>query len=211
MTTNVLFVRSATTAWSYQRRLVGRRDLGLDDRGQAQAADLANALAPLQISEIVTSPLARALQTAEAIGRSAGIEVARDPRLTALDVGRWEGEELDGLLERDAFEPLLTERAERFPDGEPFDRIRDRLTASIEQALDDNPTAANIVLVSHSVPIRLALSRYLGLSSTAFRRLQVAPASCSILSFDDHASRATLTALNWRPGVPSPIEPSAEP
>ena len=82
MHTDLYLVRNAATEWSRERRVAGRRDLGLSADGQAQAAELGDRMSKIEIAEVLCSPVLRAVETAERISRLHGLEVARDPRLT---------------------------------------------------------------------------------------------------------------------------------
>src|SRR5438046_3199573 len=66
MHTTVFLIRNARTEWSGQR-VVGRRDLGLSDQGRAQAKELAIQLKGMEVSELLSSPGARAFETANEI------------------------------------------------------------------------------------------------------------------------------------------------
>src|SRR5262245_15621958 len=82
-------IRHGVTAGHKEGRMLGQRDIPLDDDGLVQAEAIAGALSGAHLREIVSSPLVRAVQTAEVIGRRRGIDVARDPRLTDLRIGPW--------------------------------------------------------------------------------------------------------------------------
>jgi broad specificity phosphatase PhoE len=90
--------------------LGGQLDVGLTAEGRAQARALANRLAGIRIDRIISSPMQRALETAQVIatGRPVGV----DDRLREVDYGRWEGLT---SAEIDARDPELRERWERDP------------------------------------------------------------------------------------------------
>ncbi len=103
----LVLVRHGRTAANAQGLLQGRLDLPLDELGHAQAAELAKALG--RPSRVVSSPLRRSRQTAEALG----VEVELDERWTELDYG-----DLDGLpveLDRVRGVGPLAERPPRSP------------------------------------------------------------------------------------------------
>jgi len=94
--TLLALLRHGETAWSAERRIQGRADLPLSDAGRAALA--ARALpAACRGMRIVTSPLARCVETAALLGAP---HAPREPRLIEMDWGRWQGERLDELRAR---------------------------------------------------------------------------------------------------------------
>src|SRR5262249_8202 len=87
-----LLMRHGETPWNREGRVMGKSPIELDEAGRRQvesAIPLARELAP---NLIVSSPLARARQSADIIGRGVGIhEIIEDPRLSEVEYGRWEG------------------------------------------------------------------------------------------------------------------------
>ncbi len=177
---------------------MGHRDIALNDTGRAQAATVAAALAGETVVEVISSPLVRALQTAEAVGERFGIEVARDPRLIDFRVGRWEGMPYDEVEASPAYQRFLANPAsESIPGGENLDEVKNRALAALEQALEDNPVGDTIAIVTHAGVIRVLLTHYLGSPCANYHRVRVSPASISVLEFgDDHESPRILT-VNW--------------
>ena len=107
--------------------------------------------------------------------------VCRDPRLNNVDLGRWEGASLEELSQSAEFCRLLAGDEQAFVDGEGLEEVRRRVVSSVEQALDDNPSDANIVMVSHSVPIRIAMAHYLEMPLAAYHRLRLSPGALCVL------------------------------
>jgi probable phosphoglycerate mutase len=92
MPPRILFIRHAESEWNARGLWQGWGDPPLSARGVSQAEALAMQLeAHGRIDALVTSSLARAVQTAEAVAARLGIEVRPDPRLRELGVGSWEG------------------------------------------------------------------------------------------------------------------------
>jgi broad specificity phosphatase PhoE len=197
MHTDLYLVRNAATEWSRDRRVAGRRDLGLSADGQAQAAELGERLRNAEIAEVLCSPVLRAVETAERIARPHGLEVARDPRLTDLGAGKWEGMKHDEILVSDEYKRFLANPlSQSIPGGEKLMDARDRLVTSVNQALVDNELGANVVMVSHAGPLRVLLAHYLGMDLANYHRLRLSPASISILRFDSEEGIPRLLAVN---------------
>lgn len=94
----VFLVRHARTALNADGRLRGHLDPALDDVGRTEAGELAIVLASLEPVRVVTSPLRRAVDTAQAIATRASAPVVVDERLIDRDYGPWAGEREDAVM-----------------------------------------------------------------------------------------------------------------
>lgn len=197
MQTTVFLVRNADTEWSKTRRVLGRRDLSIAEEGARQAEAVAERLAKIEVAEVLSSPLLRAVETAEKIAALHKIEVARDPRLTDIQAGRWEGKRYDEVLADEEYQRFLRDPSSHdIPGGEPLDGVRDRVVGSIEQALEDNDVGSNIVVVTHAGVVRVLLAHYLGMSLANYHRLRVGPASISVLRWGSDRELPRVLAVN---------------
>jgi broad specificity phosphatase PhoE len=147
------------------------------------------------VAEVLSSPLLRAVETAERIAEPHRLEVSRDARLADLHAGRWEGRRLDELHGDPAYQRFLRDE-ERSPDGESLGDLRQRAVASIEQVVDDNQLGANLVVVSHALVVQVLVAHYLGVGLGEHQRLGIRPASISILRFDPDRGPPSLLALS---------------
>jgi probable phosphoglycerate mutase len=201
----LVLVRHAATAWHAEGRVVGQHDLELDATGREQARGIADALAPLRVARVVSSPLRRALQTADALGARFGVAIDRDVRLTDLRVGDWEGRSPDELALRAEYWRFLADpMGAPIPGGEPLGEARDRAIAALDDA-SRNVTEGSVVAVTHADIIGLVLCHYLGVTLGAYLRLEVSVASVSIVA--QSAGRTTVRAVNWRPTLPHALVP----
>ena len=96
----VLLVRHGRTVLNVENMLRGRLDPELDAVGLAEADALAQELAAREPARVVSSPLRRAVQTAEAIARRVGVRVQVDRGLIDRDYGSWAGHTKDELIDR---------------------------------------------------------------------------------------------------------------
>ena len=88
----VLLARHGQTDWNAAGKIQGVSDVPLNERGREQAAVLAGRVLDAgAISAVYTSPLKRARETAEIIGRRLGLEPVPVGALTELNFGDWEG------------------------------------------------------------------------------------------------------------------------
>jgi alpha-ribazole phosphatase/probable phosphoglycerate mutase len=163
----LVLVRHAEPGADSRGRCYGRLDVGLSEQGRRQADALALTLRDEQIDLVVSSPRARALETAAALGRAFDV----DDRLSELDFGDFEGRTYEEL-ERD--EPELFRRwmssptAVRFPNGESYADLRRRATAALT---DVRSRAESAVVVTHGGVIRAGLAAWLELPDHAIFRL----------------------------------------
>lgn len=84
-------VRHGQTEWNYQNRVCGTTDIQLTNKGIEQAKELAKLLLNKRINIIISSPLCRALNTAEIISKEIRSEFVVDQRLIEQDYGIFEG------------------------------------------------------------------------------------------------------------------------
>jgi broad specificity phosphatase PhoE len=196
--TTLYLVRNGATDWVREGRLTGRREIALSETGVAQAERLAERLKEVDFAEVLSSPLPRAVQTAERIAAPHRLDVARDPRLTDTDAGAWEGERYEVIRGTPEYQRLLTDPLGASPPrGERLADVRDRVVASIDQALSDNELGASVAIVSHAGPLRLLLAHYLALDTQRYHRLRIAAGTVSILRFDSERTIPRVLAMGW--------------
>jgi broad specificity phosphatase PhoE len=199
MYTTLFLVRNADTDFTRDGRVAGRRDIGLSQAGRAQAAVLRDRIvaANLDLSEILASPLPRAVETAEIVAAQLGQGVVRDPRLIDFDAGRWEGQSHKDIGASPDYQRFIANPVdESIPGGERIGDVRDRIVASVSQALADNELGANILLVSHAGPLRVLLAHYLGMNLVHYHRLRLSPASVSVLRFESEHGVPRILTIN---------------
>jgi probable phosphoglycerate mutase len=148
VTRKVFLIRHGRTALNVEGRLRGHRDPPLDEVGEHEAAAVAEALSDWRIVKILSSPLLRALQTADAIAQVSGVTVTPVDDLIDRDYGPWTGEVEQAVIER--FGSL-----DAAPGIEGTDTVLRRSLAVLEDQLAvlDH---GEVVLVSHEA-VNLAL------------------------------------------------------
>jgi len=156
----------------------------------------------IEIADLISSPLQRAVQTAEIIGARHGLDVARDPRLIEMDAGQWAGmthAEVSASPEYQRF--LSNPDSIEIPGGENLTRVRTRAVAALQQSLADSPSGSSIAIVSHAGVIRILLAHFLGSPPANYHRIRVAPGSVSVLSFADDRELPGVLATNCVAGL----------
>jgi len=168
----IAFTRHGQTELNRGGRLQGRMDVPLSDVGLEQAASLGRRFASEPVARVVSSPLRRACQTADAIAGPLGLSVELDDRLVELDYGEWDGA---GLADIAATDWAAWRADPEFapPGGERLTEV----TARIVGFLDDYRADDMIVAVSHVSPIKAAVCCALAVDERASWRMQLAVAS----------------------------------
>ncbi len=159
----------------------------LSELGAAQAAVAAKYLAERPIGYLVSSPLERAQQTAQALAELTGLPVETDERLVEAD-NLLQGRQVAGGrgLFRDPRNWRYLTNPLRPSWGEPYEHIAARVLAAVRDARQRVPDGAEAVCVSHQLPIVMARRRVEG--RPLFhdpRRRQCALASVTSLDFED--------------------------
>jgi probable phosphomutase (TIGR03848 family) len=198
----VLLIRHGRTAANTAGVLVGRSSgIGLDDAGVQQAAELASRLAGVQLRAIVTSPLRRCRQTAQALltAQSDSCELAVEQSLVECGYGEWTGKSLLELSKDKLWTAVQQQpSAVRFPGGESMSEMSARAIAAV-RAWDARMEAeygnhAVWAAVSHGDPIKAILADALGMHLDSFQRIVVDPGSISIVHYT--AARPYLITAN---------------
>lgn len=167
-------VRHGRTAANAQGLLLGRLDPPLDEVGRRQAEVVAAALGP--VDRVVTSPLARTRQTADAFG----LPVTTDDRWIELDYGEWDGQPL-GRVDRAAWTAWRQDPAFRPPGGETLVELGERVRAACDE-LSVEAADSIVVVVTHVSPVKAALAWALGVGDEVAWRAYVAPASITTIA-----------------------------
>jgi 2,3-bisphosphoglycerate-dependent phosphoglycerate mutase len=168
----LLLARHGESDWNRARRWQGFADRPLTRRGREQAAELAERLADIALDAVYSSDLQRARDTAAAVARTQGLEVATMRALREVDVGSWQG------LTRD-------EAAARFPDGfrrwqaggngwddgESYGEMRARVLGAVDE-IAARHEGGRVLVVAHGGPIRAIHAAALGLAVEAYRRIR---------------------------------------
>jgi ribonuclease H / adenosylcobalamin/alpha-ribazole phosphatase len=188
--TVTLLLRHGQTPMSVQKRYAGRSDVPLTDTGIRQAAAAAKRLASAGIGVIVTSPLQRAVQTAEEVAAVTGTPVVTDDGFRETDFGAWEGLTFAEVRERWPSEitAWLADPAVAPPGGESFAEVSERVTIALNRVLA-NRGRQTVLIVSHVTPIKTLVAAALLAPPPALYRM--------------HLDVAALCEIDWYPDGPA--------
>ncbi|HEX8081810.1 MAG TPA: MSMEG_4193 family putative phosphomutase [Jatrophihabitans sp.] len=200
----VLLLRHGLTAMTGPV-LAGRTPaVHLDERGQAQAAAVADRLAVLPLAAVRTSPLERCAETARAVTRAqqaAGRTVPQrsDRRLLECDYGDWTGREIRSLAKDPLWAVVQAHPSGvTFPGGESMAAMAERAVRAVRgvdaQLAAGEGDHALWVACSHGDVIKAILADALGLHLDLFQRLVVDPCSVSAIRYT--AGRPFVLSMN---------------
>ena len=190
MTTTFFLVRHAAHD-RVEAVLCGRMPgVRLGDAGKMQAQALAERFANEDdIASIHTSPLERAVETAEPIAARLGRIAERSSDIIEIDFGAWSGKSFDMLADDRHWTSWNSSRStSRPPGGETMLEAQARIVRAMEQ-LRRLHSGRSVILVSHGDVIKAALLYYLGMPIDSYARLDVSPASISTLAVGDWGSK----------------------
>ena len=184
----LILVRHGRTSANAAGLLQGRVDNELDDVGIQQASQIAAALAlgDHRPDRIVSSPLKRAHQTADATRHLLGIEMTIDERWAELDYGEWDGVPISEVR-ADMWEQWLSDPGFALPGGESLVELNQRVEATCND-LAEEAASRNIAVFTHVSPIKSAVRWVLGTEDE--------------ISWRIHVSQAQIAHIHFRAGVP---------
>lgn len=158
-------VRHGQTDWNVQNKVCGITDVELTEEGKAQAEKVADTLSGNHIDLILSSPLKRAMQTAEIISRKCGTDLQVESRLTEQNYGIYEG--VDRANER--FLQNKRQFAFRYPGGESMMQVAYRIYGLLDR-LKETYSEKNILLVTHGGVCRVIKTYFEDMTNDAFFR-----------------------------------------
>ncbi|WP_066364436.1 bifunctional RNase H/acid phosphatase [Herbidospora mongoliensis] len=182
--TTLILLRHGQTALSVEKRFSGLGDPVLTELGESQAEKAAERLAGAKLNAIVSSPLGRARQTAEAVAKATGLPVHVDEDLRETDFGAWEGRTFAEIQERWPHEMTawLADPAVAPPGGESFQTAGHRVQRARERILAGHP-GETVLVVSHVTPIKLLVRYALNAPPEALYRMHLDLACLSAIDY----------------------------
>ena len=182
-----ILVRHGRTSANAQGVLAGwTPGVHLDDTGVKQAAAVATRLAPVRLAAVVSSPLERTVQTAEAIAsrQQRSLDVELDERLGECRYGEWTNQRLADLSKLPLWKTVQEQpSAVTFPDGESLPAMQARAIGAVHDWNQQLGDRAAYVLVSHGDVIKSIVADALGMHLDQFQRIVIDPASVSVIRY----------------------------
>lgn len=196
--TRVLMIRHGSTEHSLEGRFSGRNELPLDARGQGQARAIAEHLRGLgPVDAVVSSPLRRARETAQAIVERTGGSVDIHEDLIETEFGEWEGLTIEEahLKWPDLLASWLKRADVCPPSGESFAQVEERALRGLNEIVTAR-RGQRIVVVSHVTPIKTLLRLALGAPQETMFRFHLDTASLSAVDYYADGTSSVRTINN---------------
>ncbi|HEX9160366.1 MAG TPA: histidine phosphatase family protein [Thermoanaerobaculia bacterium] len=167
MTEQLILVRHGETVDNVARIAQGWGDSDLSDRGQLQVARLAERLKSFAPDALFSSPLNRALTTAQKISDATGLTVNIVDELREMNYGRWEGQSFLEVrkVDEDNYRRWIDDPDFPCPEGESHSAVLERVRRALEQINGSKRP----ILVTHGTAIRIATTALLALPLSASR------------------------------------------
>jgi probable phosphoglycerate mutase len=203
----LLLIRHGENDYTRTGKLPGRLPgIDLNERGRKQAEELGKAFADVPLAAIYSSPLERAVQTAEPIAKACSLTLVQVPGLLESNVGEWQGKSLRRLALTKYWKIVQNAPSRAtHPGGESFMQTQTRIVATLDAICAKHKERDLVACVFHSDPIKLAVAHYIGLPLDHFQRLGCETGSVTMLAIG--ASTAHLIWLNRRPPFNFPHPP----
>ncbi len=191
----VYLVRHGQTAWNREEVFRGRADIPLNESGRKEALLTGKYLRGVGVDSLYSSPLSRAIETAEAIARYQREEVQILEGLIDIDFGGWQG--ISHEVVRERYAELYRQWKDaphlvRFPEGESLEEVRERALGAIHGLVRDH-AGEILVMVSHRVVNKIVICGLLGLDNSHFWQIGQDTGCINVLEFGEGF---TLRCLN---------------
>jgi len=196
MSATLILVRHGQTDWNVNGRYMGWTDEALNEEGLRQAERLAQRIDQWPISAVFSSPLRRAVKTAEIAAGPHSIAVQTIEELGEMRIGAWEGMYAGDIAAKypELWKTWRTNPGDfRMPGGESLGEVRRRAIGAFDRIMDKSE-GKMVLAVTHDVVVRLLVAHCLGVSADIYRRLEVGNASITVIERDSVKLR--LRVLN---------------
>lgn len=193
--TLLLLIRHGMNDWVHGRLAGWTPGVHLNEQGRAQAQALAERLADLPIAAVYTSPLERAIETAQPLAAARGLPLRVIENIGEVRYGEWTGGELKELSKHELWPGVQHyPSGTRFPGGETLGEVQARAVAALD-ALRANHPKEIIAAVAHADLLKLVIAYYIGMHVDLFQRLVIDPASVTAIGFSPMGPR--MLAYNY--------------
>ena len=206
--THVLLIRHASNDWVGDRLAGWTPGVHLNEEGRRQAAALAERLGGWPIAAIYSSPLERAVETAQVVAEAHQLPVLVEEGIGEARYGQWTGKSIKELAKTPEWTQVqYNPSSARFPEGESLGEVQARAVATVERLRAGFPDGT-LAIFSHADVIKAVAAHYTGVHMDLFQRLVIGTASVTWIHFSKFGPR--LIRLNdtgeLQPPKPEHIE-----
>lgn len=192
----IYLIRHGQTDWNAEGKIQGSTDIALNEAGRRQAACLAKGMERRPVAQIFSSPLKRALETAQAIGRCQKVTVETVEELKEVNFGVWEGltmKEIENRYPKENRQWLENPTSITPAKGETKDELKKRSAQAVRQILAHGK--GDIAVVVHGA-IMAYLTEYLMRNDPDHKAIIVENASITTLEYDSASQQVILIEEN---------------
>jgi probable phosphomutase (TIGR03848 family) len=193
--TALFLIRHAANDFTKEEKLAGwLPGVHLNDEGRQQAGQMAARMDKVKLDAIYSSPLERAVETAEYLAKPRELEIQPREGLGEIRIGQWEGRKIDDLNKSDEWRMFqFYPSGARPPGGESGRQVQTRAVDEVEAICAAHPEGV-VAIVSHADTIKAIVAHYAGVHLDLFQRIVISPASVSVIWIGPHGPR--LVRLN---------------
>ncbi|MEO6512026.1 MAG: bifunctional RNase H/acid phosphatase [Nocardioides sp.] len=202
--TTLILVRHGVTEHTVQKRFSGgmsSANPALSEEGRAQIRGVADWLAPLadRVDAVVASPVRRAHESGGIIAERLGRTLEDEPGFAEMDFGTWDGRTFEEVAQehRADLDAWVGTTDVRPGGGESLDMVRARVLDALDRILERH-TGRTVVVASHVTPIKVVVAQAIGAPLTSQFRMELRPASVSVVSFFTPPGDGPLPPRNQR-------------
>lgn len=197
--TTIFLIRHGETPLTPYKKFSGDGPLNpeLTEEGLAQAELVAKAIAKLNPEVILSSPLNRTKQTADAISRATGLPVNYEDAWLECSFGIWDGMSIDEVKERYPadYHAWVSSTSFAPPEGESYDAVTVRIDEALEKIVAMYPSQ-RVVVVTHNGTIKTAAKLAIGSPADSIFHIDISPCSITTLSIWPSDGLRALRTLN---------------
>lgn len=160
MTTTIYITRHGQTEWNVEKRMQGWSDSPLTELGIQQAKWLEERLKDTKLDVIYSSPINRALSTANIVNGKRNIPLYTDSRLREINMGIWEGltqDEIEKLYSKELYNFWNAPKLYKPYSGETFFQVRQRTKELVKEIISEN-IGKDILIVTHTITLKAIMS-----------------------------------------------------
>jgi len=182
----LILARHGETMWNVEKVFRGRADVNLDKVGIKQAELLGKYLSNWELEAIYSSPVKRALNTANIVARYQKVAVRIAEGLIDFDFGEWQSlpeQEVKRLYPAILNEWHNSPDKVKMPGGESLEDVRRRAVEVVNDVLSRHQ--GNVLLVSHRVVIKVLICYMLGLDNSHFRNINQDVGGITLFDYAD--------------------------
>jgi broad specificity phosphatase PhoE len=193
---NIILIRHGETDWNTEQVFRGRIDVPLNQVGISQAEAVGFSLRDRDIDALYSSPLKRALETAQMLAKGRKLEIKSEEGFIDINFGLWQGIFHQKVKEdfKDLYTRWITEPHKvTFPEGESLAEVKVRAQKALNSIVKENP-GRTVAIVSHRVVNKVLLCTVLNLNLSYFWNIR--QDTCAVNSFEYKEGSYHLTLLN---------------